>query len=399
MTDHHTNTDIIVAGHICLDVIPTFEQTGGDWRQVIAPGKLVNVGQAVTATGGAVANTGLALHRLGLPTRLMGKLGDDLFGQAILDLLNHNNPALAKGMIVEPGEVTSYTVVLSPPGVDRIFFHNPGANDTFSDADVSTAALAGAGLFHFGYPPLMRHMFADGGKALARLLQKAKAAGLTTSLDMAYPDRNSAAGQADWRTLLAHVLPHVDIFLPSIEETLFMLERPLFTQLSAQGDILDQLDGKLLSRVGNLLLEMGAAVAVLKLGHRGLAVQTSADVTRLEETGACRPADVQAWRNRQLLTSCFKTNVAGTTGAGDCTIAGFLAGLCRGLSLEETLTTAVAVGACSVESASATDAIPPWESVRERVAAGWEKLPQTIPLPGWQEDSAAGLWRGPSDGN
>ena len=104
--------EAIVAGHICLDVIPTLEQRQGDTETLFVPGKLVVVGPMMTVTGGAVSNTGLALHRLGIPTRLMGKVGDDLFGRATLDVLRSYDPALADGMIVAKGEASSYTVVV-----------------------------------------------------------------------------------------------------------------------------------------------------------------------------------------------------------------------------------------------------------------------------------------------
>ena len=54
--------------------------------------------------GGVTANTGRALHRLGIATRLMGKVGDDAFGRIILDLIGQDDPALIEDMIVAPGE-------------------------------------------------------------------------------------------------------------------------------------------------------------------------------------------------------------------------------------------------------------------------------------------------------
>lgn len=135
-------TEVIVAGHICLDIFPTFaaDETG---EKVLVPGKLVDVGPALLALGGAVANTGLVLHRLGVATRLMGKVGDDLFGRAILDLVRSSGEALAQGMQVAPGEHSSYSVVISPPGMDRIFLHHPGANDTFGTGDIARAQEQG----------------------------------------------------------------------------------------------------------------------------------------------------------------------------------------------------------------------------------------------------------------
>jgi len=89
--------------------------------------------------------------------------------------------------------------------------------------------------------------------------------------------------------------------------------------------------------------------------------------------------------------------VAGTTGSGDATIAGFLMGLQRRGTLAETLEAAVAVGACSVERVDATSGIPTWEEVQMRLAAGWPQVPVRIGLPGWSYSAATGTWQAPRD--
>ena len=67
----------VVAGHICLDIIPLLES-----EVAFSPGQLVEIGPAILSTGGPVSNTGLALHRLGIDARLMGKIADDQIGRA-----------------------------------------------------------------------------------------------------------------------------------------------------------------------------------------------------------------------------------------------------------------------------------------------------------------------------
>lgn len=42
-------------------------------------------------------------------------------------------------LIIEDGEITSYSVVVAGPGIDRIFLHCPGANDTFDGSGIPTA--------------------------------------------------------------------------------------------------------------------------------------------------------------------------------------------------------------------------------------------------------------------
>ena len=322
--------EVVVAGHVCLDIIPAFEH-----QSPLAPGTLVKVGPPTLATGGAVSNTGSALHRLGIKTKLMGKVGDDLFGRAVLDLLR---PINAEGMVVAPGETTSYSVVINQPGRDRTFLHCTGANDTVTADDVDEAALSGVRLLHFGYPTLMRSIYQDGGAEMVAIFRKAKKLGLTTSLDMSLPDPSSEAGRVDWISWLKHVLPVVDIFLPSLDETRSMLG--------------NQAPSALL----RVLHEFGAQIVGLKMGSQGLRV---------------------LWQGCELSAPCFAVEVVGTIGSGDCTIAGFLAGFLRGLPPADVVDMACAVGACCCEAADATSGVRSWDETRGRMARGWERLSST----------------------
>jgi sugar/nucleoside kinase (ribokinase family) len=393
---------IVVAGHICLDIIPTFPSQGEQDAACIEPGHLYRMGPAVCATGGAVSNTGLALYRLGISTTLMGKVADDLFGTAVLDILRGYQPELAEGMIVTPGENTSYSIVISPPGVDRAFLHCPGANDTFRASDLPLESLRGASLFHFGYPPLMEQIYSDGGDQLGDLFGQAQSQGVITSLDMSMPDPHSPAGQVDWRAWLARVLPSVDLFLPSLEEILFMLDRdPHETGTGEAGtDSCWDYDASQLGGLAEQLLELGASVVVLKLGEQGLYLR-SANSTG-QRRGPLESLSVGMstidWRQRELLAPCFEVEVAGTTGAGDSSIAGFLAALVGGAGPEDALLQAAAVGACSVESADATSGICNAVTVRRRIAAGWKRRTSQWDLPDWSWDDRLGVWLGPNDG-
>ncbi len=394
MTDRFS---AIVAGHLCLDIIPLIAGvTPEAFRAAFVPGRLIDVGPVALSTGGAVSNTGLALHKLGVPTQLMGKIGDDLFSQAIRRLVAGHDPHLADGMIVDPQVNTAYTIVINPPGIDRIFLHCPGANETFGADDVRYELVAGAGLFHFGYPPLMKRMYSDNGTQLSSMYRRAKALGVTTSLDMALPG-NSSARNADWRTILTVTLPHVDIFLPSIEEILLMLHRETYERLrgaTADGDVLSAVKPELLTDLGSELLAMGARIVGLKLGHRGFYLRTAGQPA-LTALGRGRPADLTRWADRELWAPCFQVAVVGTTGSGDATIAGFLAALLRDLAPEEAVNAAVAVGACKVEALDASSGIRSWEETLARIATGWPRHDLHVDAPGWQFDRSHGLWIGP----
>ena len=392
--------DVIVAGHICLDIIPRFPvDAGGGLSAYLAPGRLSEIGHATLSTGGAVSNTGLNLKRLGVNTQLMGKTGDDLFGRAILDIVSSYGPELAGGMLVVPGETSSYTVVINPPHIDRMFLHCPGANHSFGADDVRYELLTDARIFHFGYPPLMGRLYAKQGQEIIEMFQRAKETGVTTSLDMVMPDPAGPSGQVDWRAIMERTMPYVDLFVPSAEEWLFMVNRSRFDELSASvgaAGMLDALSVKEIRLLAETALEMGAKVVMLKLGERGIYLRTASD---LGDIGQGRPADPVSWETRELWVPRFiPDELVGTTGAGDATIAGFLAAFLRGALPERALTIAAAVGAYNVEAADALSGVRPWEETLARIDAGWEKasLETLLAEEGGSLD-AAGIWHGVLD--
>ncbi|MEI6503161.1 MAG: carbohydrate kinase family protein, partial [Armatimonadota bacterium] len=213
--------DAVVAGYLGADLAPLFPREGGalPLAQLLRPGKLVEVGPLEISTGGVVANTGLAMGHFGCQTALMGLLGTDALGDLLLALLTDRGVSLHLKRIDAAG--TAYGIVIAPPGTDRVFLECPGCNATFGADDLDYAVIAQSRLLHFGYPPLMPHLFADGGAELASLFTRVHGLGVATSLDLTLPDPQGPAGAVDWAALLARVLPHVDIFVPSIEELLY----------------------------------------------------------------------------------------------------------------------------------------------------------------------------------
>jgi len=373
-----SDPEVVVAGHVCLDVIPRFYGPAA-----LEPGTLVEVGPATFSGGGSVANVGLALHKLGVGVRLTGSVGEDAFGAALRGVLEGSSADVA--LKVMEGAATSYTLVVNPPGTDRIFLHHAGCNDLYTADDVDFEAVAGAKVFHFGYPPLMRKLYEDGGARLGDLLGRAKVVGATVSLDTAMPDPHADSGRADWRGILGRALPHVDVFMPSLGEVHYMLRKEMYLPGAAPPD------AALLRDLAEELLGAGAAVVGLKLGRHGLYLRT-AGRERLGRTG--RVALAAGWAGRELWAPVFESQVVGTTGAGDATIAGFLAGLLRGEGPERALELATAVGACSVEAPDAVSGVRPWEETVARIP-GWAKA--ELPVPGgWR--AQRGLLIGPGDG-
>jgi len=379
--------DIVVAGHICLDIIP-------DWRigsiKTIIPGHILEMSGLKLSTGGAVANTGIALKKLGISTALLGKVGTDAFGKVILEILKKEGKTLAENMIISGNEVSSYTIVLNPPDTDRIFLHYPGPNHTFTANDIPYEKIKSSRIFHFGYPPLMQKFYENDGKELVKMFQRIRKMKIITSLDMAMPDPESPAGRVDWFKFFKNVLPLVDIFMPSIDELLYMLRPEKYNKIYEKRERFDMV---LLNQLAKQLIDYGTKVVAIKLGDQGLYLRTH----QIEKSNLSSIINHQDWNYRQLLSPCFAAEVKGTTGTGDATIAGFLAELLKGGEPEKCITLATAVGACCVEAVDATEGIRPLPEIIKRVTSGWERLSLSIPLDHWKFDYQYKIWKGPED--
>lgn len=351
----------MVAGNLVLDITPRFPAADKfDFGRMFSPGKLIHVGEAVLSTGGAVSNTGLAMAKLGVEVILNSKVGDDNFGEILTGLIGNRAAARIKKVSERP---TPYTLVIAPPDVDRIFLHAPGTSDTFGADDVDYEAAGSCDLFHFGYPPVMKRMYENDGEELAEIFRRIKDMGLTTSLDMALPDPSSSAGEANWRKILANALPCVDIFLPSIEEITFMLDRDLFEKRCTEAKGRDPVlfyEPRDCQAIADKLLSMGVKTVLLKMGIRGCYLRTAQEA-KMSDVGRASLPKVAPWSNRELWAASLRADsFVSAVGAGDATIAGFLCGFIRGFSPEDCLNIASIVGWQNVQRLDTLSGIEDW---------------------------------------
>ncbi len=365
--------DILVGGHLCLDLIPGMSHVSA--QDMTTPGRLYTIDPIAVSTGGAVSNTGLALHRLGVKVQLLATVGEDLIGQMILMYLRLRDPKLAELIKVKRGQPSSSTIALSPANTDRTFLHCTGTNDGFGVSDIDFDLIRQARIFHFGYPTLLPHVVEDDGEDLQAIFAKAKATGVVTSLDMAQPDPNGRIAHLNWMLIFQRTLPNVDIFLPSIEEMILTLRRDDYDRWMP--NILHHLTREYLCGLADELLEMGVVIAGFKLGEMGMYLKTGK--AQLFHRLARLNINTSEWADRELWIPAFKVEVKGTTGAGDSAYAGFLAALLKNCTPEEALQWACAVGACNVEAPDATSGIRTWEETEARLSTDWATRTERLP--------------------
>ena len=169
-------------------------------------------------------------------------------------------------------------------------------------------------------------------------------------------------------------MPYVDIFVPSIEEILYMIDRDKYDAFknSASGDdMIHVVNIDILGDIADKLHTLGAKMVLLKCGEKGCFASTT---TIDERFGKACPKDIESWTNRKVHEQCFKVKeVVSTTGAGDSTIAGFLSSLLTECSLEEALFNATAVGATCVGTIDVVSGMRPLATINKQAKA-WQKM-------------------------
>ncbi len=371
---------IAVAGYVCLDMTPTFPNTGEHRpvSEILIPGKLVQVGRPTVAVGGCVSNTGLALKFFGADTMLIAKIGNDSFGHLILEQYKEHC-AGTSNFIISDGYTTSYTFALAIPGNDRIFLSDPGANDGFSTDDIDFDKLSSCELLHFGYPTLMRRFYENEGAECVSLFQKVKSMGLITSMDLAMTDPNSKSGKTDWKKIFKRVLPLIDIFTPSFEELCFLIDRPKYEMIkkrSGQDDMCLHLSlDEDIIPLAQKVLSMGCHAVLLKCGAPGMYFATSSS----EIMKKISPVFSDDWGDLSIFEQSYVPDkICSGTGAGDTSIAAFLYSMLSKRSPQQCLHNAAGTGAMNLTAYDSLSGLLPLDMLEEKIAAGWEKQPRLL---------------------
>jgi sugar/nucleoside kinase (ribokinase family) len=271
------------------------------------PGKSQNavVDHIEILPGGAVANTGLALSRLGVPVSAYAAIGGDNIGLIVKDSVSRW--ATRDAVTVIPSSRTTASVVGVSQDGDRSFLSAAGACDefelTFEQVEVESAM--GSRALHVGYAMLMPRM---DGQPLIDLMRHASQLGLLTSLDVTYFD------DRPWPDLLK-LMPEIDVFCPSLIEA---------SAITGKSDASE------------------AAAALVEAGVRKFVAVTDGP----------RGALIDIVGQGQEFLPAHPVKAVDTTGAGDAFVAGVLAAWYRGLAWSTAARVGVLVAAAAVSGAT-----------------------------------------------
>ena len=308
--------DLLVAGEINPDVVVTDPDpvpVFGQHERFVDGIRLTMGSSSVIAACGAA--------RLGLRVAFAGVVGDDALGRYMLDAMQERGLDTS-ACRVDPRLPTAASVILGN-GHDRAILTSRGTVAGLRAADVPASLLARARHVHVG------SWFLQAAPELAKLLDAARAAGCTTSID---PNWDPSGA---WNGGFADAAARVRLVLPNAAEA---------CRLARVDDV--EAAARALAAAGG---DTGPTV-VVKLGAAGALAATPDGALLRVPAVPVEPVD--------------------TTGAGDSFDAGFLAAWLDGWPLEACVRFAVACGSLSTLGVGGTDAQPTRTQVEALLAGG-----------------------------
>lgn len=309
-----SNAKLLVVGELNVDLIlneiHAFPQIG---KETIADEMNICLGSssAIMAANSAA---------LGVDVTFCGVVGDDQFGDFILRELQ--GKSVNCGHVRKlAGQQTGCTLVMSY-GQDRANVTFPGAMHALTWGDIPLDGPAAYQHLHLSSIFLQKGIQKD----IELILKRAKAAGMTTSLDLQWDPAEQ------WAFDYARCLPYVDVFMPNESELLAL------TQAESVKDAIETIRPYL-----NIL--------ALKMGKNGsLGLRDGQQVA------------VPAFEGTQFVDAI---------GAGDSFNAGFIRKYMAGAGLEDCLREGNLMGALNTTAAGGTGAFTDRQKLNETIQAFW----------------------------
>ncbi|MHA1451162.1 MAG: carbohydrate kinase family protein [Candidatus Hodarchaeales archaeon] len=285
--------DVIGLGEVVVDLLLSIQRFP-------KPDEKIYVKKTVRQAGGVTANFCVGVARQGLRVAFTGAIGDDLNGKFLRSKLIAENVA-DEFLFVLPGKKTPVNTVMVTESGEKAILQSEHMKLTLPGADLVTGDVIKRGK-HL-------HLTAINFDTAFKAVKLAKTGGLTVSLDLESQVVN------DYPEKIKDLLSYVDFLMPN----------------KGGACTLTRTDN--LKEASKILLSYGPNVVVMTLGEEGVLLTTE---------------------GRQERMPAFKVdNVVDTTGAGDAFNAGFIVGLLKGKSLDESIKRGQATAASKIQGVGA----------------------------------------------
>jgi ribokinase len=290
---------VFVAGSINMDVVATAERHP-------RVGETVAGREVLYFPGGKGANQAVSAAKLGAPTTLIGRLGNDAFGRELKAFLAAQGIDLR--FVQETTDAHTGTAIVTLANTDNTIVVIPGANGLVSPEDVAAPRLAkgDVAVSQFEIPQ----------PAIAAFFKRARAAGATTIL-------NPAPAMA------------VDTELLDLVDLLILNESEL--GLLARTELCDSDDPARIIDAAKTLHGDGKRIICVTLGKRGVLALVD---------------------RRPLMIEGRAVKAIDTTGAGDCFVGAVAAQLAANKSISDALNYANVAASICVQRMGAGPSMP-----------------------------------------
>ena len=273
--------DASIVGLYVLDIL------GRPVTEIPEGGNLAFIEELRLTVAGTAGGTIIDCAKLGLSTLAVGAVGDDEKADFVVSVLEKFGVDTS-GFERIKGVPTSSTILNVRPNGDRPALHLRGACDHFLPPPKEKVDIFDCKVFHLGGTGLLKKL---DGPVSVDLLKEAKERGCITTWDLIGATEETIG-------IVKPLLPHIDYFMPSIEEASIMC------------GLQDPQD------VAKFYLDNGAANCVLTMGGEG---------------------SLFVNQDQSLKTPAFDIDVKDTTGCGDAFDAGMITALVKGYDLEKSL--------------------------------------------------------------
>jgi sugar/nucleoside kinase (ribokinase family) len=301
--------DVVLAGLALVDVIgrPI------DLQKLPKAGGLTYIDSITMTTGGNVCNCGIDLTKLGFRVAAITRLGDDTLGGFVRHQLQHHGID-DTGVTIDRQLQTSATMVAVRRDGERTFLHTRGCLKNFRADDVlrHLPLIRSTRIFALGYLGLLPECEKGFQRIFSTIKKETRA---ETFLDTGGTPHAMPG-------LLKSILPFVDYFIPSFDEA-----------VALTGERTPEAIVQFLRRKG------ASGVVGVKLGKRGCYIDQGGEASTIPAVQIRKVVDA--------------------TGAGDAFVAGFIAGVLRGLPIVQAAQVANRIAGSCVTAVGASTAIQP----------------------------------------
>jgi ribokinase len=270
------------------------------------PGETLRGEVFYSSSGGKGATQAVAASRLGARVKMVGRVGDDLFGPALLSALERDGIDVSDIAVDQEHATGVGVIILDAQGQNHVLA-TYGANLQCGDEQLQAVEQ------HLECAQVLVLQMEIPFELSMRAAQRAKARGVRVLLD-----------PAPARAIPVAAYRYFDIIAPNQTEAEYLTGIAVNDQSSAQ-------------QAAGVLRGKGVGTAIIKMGELGVYFESA------QSQGFVPP---------------FAVEVVDTTSAGDAFHGALAVGLAEGMGLEEAIRCAAAAGALAVTKPGVQDAMP-----------------------------------------